>query len=78
MTCEPVGENWRVRLYVDGQQVGEGMTEKLRVSDSVPDSLILGAEYFYLHCHYYRGLMGPVQVIERCLTSDEFVRLREM
>ncbi|HCP12648.1 MAG TPA: hypothetical protein DIT89_09970 [Planctomycetaceae bacterium] len=75
MTCEPVGENWRVRLYVDGQQVGEGMTEKLRVSDSVPDSLILGAEYFYLHCHYYRGLMGPVQVIERCLTSAELVRV---
>lgn len=77
MTCESTGERWRVRLYVDGIQVGEGLTEKLLVSETVPDSLILGGEYFYLHCHYYRGLMGPVQVVERCLTESELRVLAE-
>lgn len=77
MTCESTGERWRVRLYVDGIRVGEGLTEKLLVSETVPDSLILGGEYFYLHCHYYRGLMGPVQVVERCLTESELRVLSE-
>ena len=75
MTCEPVGGKWRVRLYQDGRRVGEGVTEKLQVSETVPDSLVLGSEYFYLHCHYYRGLMGAVQVVERCLSEAE---LREL
>jgi hypothetical protein len=71
MTCEPDGGQWRVRLYLDGREVGGGMTAKLGVSESVPDSLILGGEYFYLHCHYYRGLIGPVMVLERCLTGAQ-------
>jgi hypothetical protein len=60
-----------------GIRVGEGLTEKLLVSETVPDSLILGGEYFYLHCHYYRGLMGPVLVVERCLTESELRVLAE-
>lgn len=59
-----------MRLYVDGRRVGEGMTETLQVTESVPDSLVLGSEYFYLHRHYYRGLMGAVQVVKRCLSES--------
>ena len=42
-----------MRLYQDGRRVGEGVTEKLQVSETVPDSLVLGSEYFYLHCHVH-------------------------
>lgn len=75
MTCEPSDGQWRVRLYLDGREVGGGVTAKLGVSETVPDSLILGSEYFYLHCHYYRGLIGPVMVQERCLTGSEVLEL---
>jgi hypothetical protein len=75
MTCEPSEGQWRVRLYLDGREVGGGMTTKLGSGETVPDSLILGSEYFYLHCHYYRGLIGRVQVIERCLPGAELEEL---
>jgi hypothetical protein len=71
LTCEPSEGQWRVRLYLDGREVGGGMTTKLGTAETVPDSLILGSEYFYLHCHYFRGLIGSVLVIERCLTGAE-------
>lgn len=75
MTCLPVGEHWQVRLFVDAKQVAEGATTKFPASSVVPDSLILGAELFYLHSSYYRGLIGRTLVLSRVLTEDEIRQL---
>ncbi|MEY3176747.1 MAG: Concanavalin A-like lectin/glucanase superfamily [Planctomycetota bacterium] len=71
LTCSPADGQWRVTLYLNGEEAGSGLTTKLGVDEAIPDSLILGGEYFYLHCHYYRGLIGAVHVMERCLTGAE-------
>jgi len=71
MTCTPAGENWQVELYIDGQQVGAGITKSLPVSATFPDSIVLGAELYYLHGAYYRGLMNEVLVVGRALNADE-------
>jgi len=74
MTCTPSGAHWQVRLFVDGQEVGSGTSRSLPMSATVPDSLVLGAELFYLHGAYYRGLMSDVKVIARAFQAEE-VRL---
>ena len=71
MTCEPAGGQWRVRLFLDGKHVGEGVTQKCPVDAPVVPSLILGAEIFYFHDAYYRGLIGRTLVLERTLSTDE-------
>jgi len=71
LTAEPTGENWQIRLYQNGEQVAEGLTKSLPAASPIPDSLILGAELFYLHDAYYRGLIGPAVVVERTLTPEE-------
>ena len=38
---------------------------------TIPDSLILGAELFYLHDAYFRGLLSQVLVIGRALNPEE-------
>ena len=38
-------------------------------------SLILGAEIFYFHDAYYRGLIGRTLVFNRTLTSHEVAEL---
>lgn len=75
MTCEPAGGQWNVRLYLDGKQVGEGTTKKFASDAVVPPSLILGAEIFYLHDAYYRGLIGRTLVCHRVLTEREIGEL---
>ncbi len=75
MTCQPAGEHWSVRLYLEGREVGAGTTKSLPASASVPDSLILGAELFYLHDAYYRGLMSEVLVQRRTLDAGEVAAL---
>jgi hypothetical protein len=71
MTCEPAGGQWQVRLYLDGREVASGVTNQLPASGSVPDSLILGAELFYLHDAYYRGLISDVVVLKRSLSGEQ-------
>ncbi|MFM8572701.1 MAG: LamG domain-containing protein, partial [Pirellula sp.] len=71
MTCTPSDENWQVRLYLDGQEVGASVTKTLPASSTIPDSLVLGAELFYLHGAYYRGLMSRVLVVTRTMNGHE-------
>jgi hypothetical protein len=75
LTGEPAGGKWRVRLYLDGKQVHEGTTAKADAPASIPPSLILGAEIFYFHDAYYRGLIGRTLVFERALSGEEVARL---
>jgi len=37
--------------------------------------LILGAEIFYFHSSYYRGLIGRTLVFDRTLTADQISEL---
>lgn len=72
MTGEPTAEKkWRIKLYVDGLLVHEGVTQKYEAPTSIPPSLILGAEIFYLHDAYYRGLIGRTLVFNRALSAEE-------
>jgi hypothetical protein len=72
MTCEATPEKkWRVRLYVDGTASGEGTTQKFSAPASLPPSLILGAEIFYFHDSYYRGLIGRTTIFDRALGEAE-------
>lgn len=75
MTAEPHAGQWRIRLYVDGQQVGEGQTEKFAADSTIVPSVILGAEIFYLHDAYYRGLIGRTLIFDRTLTENEIAKL---
>lgn len=75
MTCHPAGEQWGVRLYLDGREVGSGTTKQSPVSSPIPDSLILGAELFYLHDAYFRGLMSDVLVLRRTLDAGAVAAL---
>ncbi len=75
MTAEPADGQWRVRLFLDGKQVGEGLTKKFPSDSAIVPSLILGAEIFYLHDAYYRGLIGHTLVFERTLSPAEVAEL---
>lgn len=71
MTAEPKDGQWQVRLYLDGKQVGEGQTKKFPSDSVIVPSLILGAEIFYMHDAYYRGLIGRTQVFDRVVPVSE-------
>lgn len=76
VTGEPTpAKSWKVRLYVDGKKVKEGEATRLPAPTSIPPSLVLGAEIFYFHDAYYRGLIGRTTVFGRCLTDDEVAAL---
>lgn len=68
MTGHTVGDHWQIRLFVDGNQIAEGITAQFPASSVVPDSPILGAELFCLPSSYYRGLSG--QTLALILASD--------
>lgn len=71
LVAEPSDSQWLVRLYLDGETVGEGISDSLANDQPIPDSLILGGELFYLHDAYYRGLMSSVLVFDRALAAGE-------
>ena len=71
MTAEPKDGQWFVRLYLDGKPVGEGQTKKFPADSAIVPSLILGAEIFYFHDAYYRGLIGRTLVLHRVVPLDE-------
>ena len=75
MTAEPAAGQWHVRLFAGGKQVGEGHTKNFPADSVIVPSLILGAEIFYFHDAYYRGLIGRTLVFDRALTADEIAEL---
>jgi hypothetical protein len=75
MTAEPAAGQWHVRLFAGGKQVGEGHTKNFPADSVIVPSLILGAEIFYFHDAYYRGLIGRALVFDRTLTADEIAEL---
>lgn len=75
MTAEPSDGQWRVHLYLNGQPVGEGLTKKFPSDSVIVPSLILGAELFYFHDAYYRGLIGHTLIFERTLSPAEVAEL---
>ena len=76
MTCEPKGAEWIVRVFLDGKQVAQGEATKLPTNATVPDSVVLGAELFYLHSSYYRGLIGRTLVLDRVLNQRQLESVR--
>jgi hypothetical protein len=75
-TGEPTAEKkWRVRLYLDGKLVQEGVTSKFEAPATIPPSLVLGAELFYFHSSYYRGLIGRTTMFGRALGDDRIAEL---
>lgn len=76
MTCEPTeAKKWRVRLYLDGKRVHEGVTARMDAPATMPPSFILGSEIFYLHDGWYRGLIGRTVVFDRALKEEEVAAL---
>ena len=75
MTAEPSAGQWHINLYLDGKLVSEGSTKKFPSDSAIVPSLILGAEIFYFHDAYYRGLIGHTLVFDRMLLADEVARL---
>jgi hypothetical protein len=67
---------WRARLYLDGTLVHEGTTTKLAGPLTLPPSLVLGAEIFYFHDAYYRGLVGRTLVFDRPLGAAALAALK--
>ncbi len=51
------------------------MTKKFPADSAIVPSLILGAEIFYFHDAYYRGLIGRTLVLHRALAPDEMAAL---
>lgn len=70
LSAQPEGVQWRATLFLDGQPVGSGVSASLPIDAEVPDSVVLGAELFYLHEAYYRGLIGQVVVAPRALDAS--------
>lgn len=75
MTCRPDGGEWKVRLFLDGRPATDGRATGLPVGDDIPDSLVLGVEYFYLHTNFYRGAIGRTVVVGRALDDAEVAAL---
>jgi hypothetical protein len=71
MTCAADSGKWIVRLFVNGNPVFEDRTENYAAPTSIPPSIILGAEIFYLHDAFYRGLMGRTLVFDRALMDHD-------
>ena len=42
---------------------------------NIPPSLILGAEIFYFHDAWYRGLIGRTLVFKKALPGEEVAKL---
>jgi hypothetical protein len=75
MTCAPEAGQWRVRLYLDGKPAGDGLTKQFPSDSLVVPSMILGAEIFYFHDAFYRGLIGRTLVVHRAMTGAEIEAL---
>jgi hypothetical protein len=78
MTAEPTpAKKWRVRIYLNGKKVAEGVTEKMDASGQTAPSLIFGSELFYLHDSWYRGLIGRTMLLDRALGEAQIAELAQ-
>jgi hypothetical protein len=76
MSAEPTEtKKWRVRIYLNGRKVAEGVTEKMDATPQTAPSLIFGSEIFYLHDSWYRGLIGRTLLLDRALNEGEIAEL---
>jgi len=74
---EPTADaTWRVKLYLEGTLVHEGTTKQLAAPLTLPPSVVLGAEIFYFHDAYYRGLIGRTLVFDRTLGAADLAGLK--
>lgn len=71
VTCVLEGEAWTMSLFADGREIARRRSERLREPLNVKPSIVLGAELFYLHGAYYRGLIGRTMVYDRVLSAEE-------
>ena len=77
VTGEPTADKkWRVQLFVDGKVVHDGTTRHLAAPLTLPPSAVLGAEIFYFHDAYYRGLVGRTLVFDRPLGPADLGALK--
>ncbi len=77
VTGEPTADKkWTVRLYLDGKLVHEGTTKQLAAPLTLSPSVVLGAEIFYFHDAYYRGLVGRTLVFDRPLAAADLAALK--
>lgn len=77
MTGEPTtDQRWRIRLCLDGRSVQEGLTQKFVSPAVISPSAILGAELFYFHNAYFRGLIGRTLLFDRPLGPGELSGLK--
>ena len=77
VTGEPTADKkWKVRLFLDGKMVHEGTTKQLAAPLNLPPSVVLGAEIFYFHDAYYRGLVGRTLVFDRTLGATDLAALK--
>ncbi len=77
VTGEPTADKkWTVRLYIDGKLVHEGTTKQLATPLTLPPSVVVGAEIFYFHDAYYRGLVGRTLVFDRLLGAADLTALK--
>ena len=77
VTGEPTDDKkWKVKLYLDGKLVHEGTTKQLVAPLTLPPSVVLGAEIFYFHDAYYRGLVGRTLVFDRALRAADLAAVK--
>ena len=53
----------------------EADSKEFAAPASIPPSIILGAELFYLHDVFYRGLIGRVIAFDRAVDAVELKKL---
>lgn len=77
VTGEPTADKkWNVRLFLDGKLVHEGVTKQLAAPLSLPPSIVVGADIFYFHDAYYRGLVGRSLVFDSSLGAADLTALK--
>jgi len=77
VTGEPTADKkWKVRLYLDGKLVHEGTTKQLAAPLTLPPSVVVGAEIFYFHDAYYRGLVGRTLVFDSSQGATDLTALK--
>ena len=77
VTGEPTADKkWKVKLFLDGKLVHEGATKQLATPLTLPPSVVIGAEVFYFHDAYYRGLVGRSLVFDRPLGAADLTALK--
>ena len=72
---KPQAEGWQVELFLDGDSIATGLSKMSNQETKITDSIVLGAELYYLHDAYYRGEMGRVVVLNTSLEATEIKKL---